>query len=451
MSSPLAPTGAPQARTDLRPAVTVLSGFWPTATFAVARALLADDPSLLLVRHDLTDVRDGKVRRVVRDHAGIVEDKTITLAHGCVSCTLREDVLPTLARLAATRPGRDLLLMLPEVVEPEAVADACAYCLVDGVPVTDLVRFDSYVTVVAAEHLLDGLANTDDLVTLGIAAAPDDDRALADVIARQIEYADTVVLWGRSRDGAYETGQVGVLLRRMAPWAGHVSAATERLVDVTALRNQLRHTNRHRPWTPGVLARGIEGFSIGVHEPLPDSGVVSALFRARRPFHPTRLHSTLETVTGEALRSRGHLWLASQPETVVAWEFAGGALTLRTLDRWLVGLPPERWTEASDQRRFAADLDWDPYYGDRHTHLVFIGLGLDPVETHRLLTDCLLTDSELADGEAGWRAYPDPFADHFPPVPPSAGPPVVPSAEAPVVPTAGPLEPGSISRGNEPQ
>ncbi|MFI6762401.1 CobW family GTP-binding protein [Micromonospora sp. NPDC050417] len=414
MSSSLAPAGIPQARTDLRPAVTVLSGFWPSATFAVARALLTDDPTLLLVRHDLTDVRHGTVRRIVRDQTGVIEDEAITLAHGCVSCTLREDVLPTLARLARTRPGRDLMLMLPEVVEPEAVAAACAYCLLDGVPVTDLVRFDSYVTVVDAEHLLDGLGSTDDLVTLGIEAAEEDDRALADVISRQIEYADTVVLWGESPDGAYGTGQLATLLHRMAPWAVHVAAAAQRRVDVTALRGHLRHTHRHRPETPGVLARGIEGYPLGVHAPLPDSGVVSAVFRARRPFHPTRLHDVLETVTGEALRSRGHLWLASQPQTAVAWEFAGGGLSLGTLGRWLVDLPTERWIEASEQRRLAADLDWDPYYGDRSNHLVFIGLDLDPVEIHRLLAGCLLSDAELADGESEWRAYPDPFAGCFP-------------------------------------
>lgn len=414
MSSPLAPAGVPPARTDPRPAVTVLSGFWPAATYAVARALLADDPSLLLVRHDLTGVRDGNVRRVVRDHTGVVEDEKISLAHGCVSCTLREDVLPTLARLAHTRPGQDLVLMLPEVVEPEAVAAACAHYLLDRVPITDLVRFDSYVTVVDAEHLLDGLASTDDLVTLGIEAAESDDRALADVVSRQIEYADTVVLWGQSGDGAYETGQLAVLLHRMAPWAVHVAVSEERLVDVGALRANLRHTHRHHTGTPGVLARGLEGYPIGVHEPLPDSGVVSAVFRARRPFHPARLHAMLEAVTSDALRVRGHLWLASQPQTAIAWEFAGGGLNLSALGRWLVDLPPQRWTEASDQRRIAADLDWDPYYGDRHHHLVFIGLDLDPVEIHRRLADCLLTDTELADGELTWRSYPDPFAGCFP-------------------------------------
>ncbi|TDB73133.1 cobalamin biosynthesis protein CobW [Micromonospora sp. KC723] len=412
-TSPLAPADAGVPSADTRPSLTVLSGFWPAVTYAVARSLLAADPALLLVRHDLAEVREGTVHRVVRDSAGLVEDERITLAHGCVSCTLREDVLPTLARLARAHSGRDLLLMLPEVVEPEAVAAACAHCLVDGAPLADLLRIDSYVTVVAAEHLLDGLSSTDDLRALGIQAADNDDRALADVVVRQIEYADTLVLWGDSPDGAYDTSRLAVLLQRMTPWATLVRVQGDH-VDAGELTRQLRGTRRHRPETPGVLARGLEGYSLGVHEPHPDCGVVSVVFRARRPFHPRRLHTVLEEVNADVIRSRGHLWLASQPETVVAWEFAGGGLGLGSLGRWLATLPDAHWDDVSDHRRLAAALDWDPYYGDRHQHLAFIGLELDPADLRRTLSRCLLTDAELADGEDTWRTYPDPFAGCFP-------------------------------------
>src|SRR5687768_7314493 len=108
MSPPHASAGAIEVRADTRPAVTVLSGFWPAVTFAAARALLAADPSLMLIRHDLSGVRDGVVHRVVRTGTGILEDERVDLVHGCVSCTLREDVLPTLVRLARSHPGRDL-------------------------------------------------------------------------------------------------------------------------------------------------------------------------------------------------------------------------------------------------------------------------------------------------------------------------------------------------------
>ncbi len=412
-TSSVASAGHTVAEPGSRPSLTVLSGFWPAATYAVARALLAADRSLLLVRHDLADVRAGNVHRVVRDSAGVLEDERVSLAHGCVSCTLREDVLPTLARLVATHPGRDIVLMLPEVVEPEAVAAACSQCLVNGAPITHLLHIDSYVTVVDAGHLLDGLASTDDLKTLGIHAADNDERSLADVIVSQIEYADTLVLWGHSPDGGYGTDRLAVLLARMTPWATQIRLDDE-VVDAQQLTRQLRDTRRNRPETPGVLARGLEGHLLGVHEPLSDCGIVSVVFRARRPFHPRRLHDVLEDVNAEVIRSRGHLWLASQPEAVIAWDFAGGGLAMGSLGRWLATVPDRYWDEVSDHRRLAAAMDWDPYYGDRHQYLVFIGLDLDPAGLHRALAGCLLTDGEIADGEQVWRTYDDPFTGCFP-------------------------------------
>jgi G3E family GTPase len=411
MSSSAAPAGTAEPRADARPAVTVLSGFWPAATLGLARTLLTEDPALLLVRHDLSGIRDGVVHRVVRTATKILEDERVTLVHGCVSCTLREDVLPTLVRLAAHHPGRDIALVLPEVVEPEAVAGACAHCLIEGAPVSDAVRFDSYLTVVDARRLLDDLASTDDLADRGMHAADDDHRGVAEVIVRQIEYADTVVLRGEAGDDAYDTARLTTLLHRLAPWATHVAITGD---TGAGLSGRLRDTRRHDPLTPAVPARGIEGYSLGVHEPVPDCGVVSTIFRARRPFHPARLEAALEMLTARALRSRGHLWLASQPDTVIGWESAGGGVAMGSLGRWLDSLPDDRWGEAGDQRRLAAALDWDPYYGDRHSHLVFIGMHLDTVETHRRLSGCLLTDAELATGEAGWRGLPDPFAGCFP-------------------------------------
>ncbi|HYN96801.1 MAG TPA: GTP-binding protein [Pilimelia sp.] len=406
---------------DPRPSLTVISGFWPTATFAIARALLAADPSLLLVRHDMSAVRDGVIHRVVRTGAGVLEDEPVTLASGGVPGALRDDVVPTLCRLARTLPGRDILLLVPEVVEAQAVASACAQCTSDGAPIDDLLRVDSYVTVVAAEHLIDGLASTDDLAHLGIQTDEDDHRCLAEVITRQIEYADTVVLWGQCPDGAFATARLSVLLQRIAPWASHLTVGDHEVIDATELTRRLRHRHRHDAAVPDVLARGVEGFLLGVHEPVPDCGVVSTVFRTRRPFHPDRLNQVLQSAAADTLRSRGHLWLATQPDTVIAWQSAGGGVSMTTLGRWLVAEPDARWEEVNAHRRLTAALDWDPYYGDRNTHLVFIGLHFDPARLHRRLARCLLTDAELASGEENWRALPDPFAGCFPTDPGAAG------------------------------
>ncbi|WP_436535487.1 CobW family GTP-binding protein [Actinoplanes sp. HUAS TT8] len=401
-------TSVAPARADHRPAVTVLSGFSPAAVQAAARAVLLGDDRLLAISHDLTGIRDGIVRRTVRSGTELIEQRTVELVHGCVSCTLREDVLPTLARLARDHPGQDLLLVLPPAVEPEAVATACA-----NHPVTGTVRFDSYVTVVDADRFLDDLASTDDLRDRGMHAADNDHRAVAEVVVHQVEYCDTVILWSRPDTDPLELSRLGTLVHRLAPWAVQVPTGTTNSLDCTGLAALIRRTGRHDPTRPGMLGRALEGRPIAVHDPSPD-GVTSVLFEARRPFHPQRLHDSLETLTDEALRGRGQLWIASQPDAVVAFESAGGGVSMVGLGYWLAALPVERWTETSDQRRLAADLSWDPYYGDRRTVLALIGLHLDQAAITELLDSCLLTDAELADGFDRWPALTDPFAGCFP-------------------------------------
>ncbi len=277
---------------------------------------------------------------------------------------------------------------------------------------TDAVRFDSYVTVVDAARALADLTSTDDLRHRDLHAADDDNRAVAEVIVRQIEYPDTVLLWGQAPDSAFDTTRLSVLLHRLAPWATHLCAGPD-VHERLPLADALRNTRRHDPAAPDPIARGLEGYPVGVHEPVPDCGVVSALFTARRPFHPQRLHDALDELSTQAVRGRGHLWLASQPDTVLAWESVGSGLFLSSLGRWLVALPEPLWSEASDQRRLAATLDWDPYYGDRDTRLAFIGGGFDAVDLHSQLTSCLLTDDELAAGEETWVSLADPFAGCF--------------------------------------
>nr|WP_239144010.1 GTP-binding protein [Actinoplanes philippinensis] len=405
-------TDALPARVDQRPAVTVLSGFSPGAVHATAQALLLAEDRLLAIRHDLTGIRDGRLRRTVRSATELIEDVTTTLVHGCVSCTLREDVLPTLVRLARTRPGSDLLLVLPPSVEPEAVASASEHCVVDGAPVTDAVRFDSYVTVVDTERFLDDLASTDDLSDRDSHAAGDDHRAVAEVVVHQVEFSDTVVLWSRPGADTLELSRVGALVHRLAPWSIQVTVGTTAQLDCTGLSTLVRRTGRHNPRRPGILGLALEGRSIAVDD--AGSDVTSVLFETRRPFHPQRLHDALEDLTEHALRGRGQLWIASQPDTVLAFEFAGGGVSLGTLGYWLAALPAERWTETSDERRIAADLSWDPYYGDRRTVLALIGLRLDHAAITERLNACLLTDAELADGFDAWRRLPDPFAGCFP-------------------------------------
>ena len=406
-SSPYTTATTPAA--DTRPRVTVLAGFSAEATAAVGRSLLVTDRRLLLVTHDLRLLREGVVRRTVSTADTVLEDTLVDLLHGCVSCTLREDVLPTLLRLARQRPDSDILLALPPVIEPETVAAAGSHA-----GAAEVLCFDSYVTVVEAAGFLDDLATTDDLRDRGRHAADEVRRGVADVVVRQVEYADTIVVWGRPQYDVLDDARLAALLHRLAPWATHLRVGDTPAIDCTALAARLRHTGRHDPQVPGMLGRALAGFPIGIDDPAGEHGANSLLFDSRRPFHPARLYEALGDLTGEALRGRGQLWLASQPDAAIGWESAGGGIRLGALGPWLDARPVERRPEASILRRLAADLDWDPYYGDRRTVLALVGLHLDTGAITARLTGCLLTDHELADGSDSWAGLPDPFAGSFP-------------------------------------
>lgn len=409
--SQLAQPGAAPSQADLRPALTLLTGFAPEATRAAADLLTRADPTLLVVGYDLGRLAaDGTVRRTVHDGRGVIEDERTVLEHGCLSCTVREDLLPALVRLARARPGSDIVLVLPPSMEPETVTVACSWSHVDGAPVTDAIRIDSVVAVCDPASLLDTLDSDQDLADRGLQAADDDTRSVADTAARQIEYADTVLLWAPGAEPDFEHARLAVLLERLNPWARHL------VVDLDEpgwLSARLRRSGRFDPDGPEPYGRGLEGYAVGCHEPEPDCGVVATVYRARRPFHPARFHQALPDIAGTTLRGRGHLWIASQPDSIVAWESSGGGVSMGDLGRWLAATPDEEWDESSPERRVNADLHWDADFGDREIQLAFVGLHFAADELAAVLDGCLLTDEEIAEGQRAWREYEDPFDGCF--------------------------------------
>jgi G3E family GTPase len=356
----------------------MVCGFWPHATTEAARILLDRDPTLRLVHYEIP--RPGVLARRGSREMPAGEDPAAVLLADLATVTIGD--------------GSGRLVILPESLEPDQIRTAWQARRHPGtLQVT---------TVVPADLALDGLTDETALCAVGLHHGPDDGRSIGDLVARQLEQADTVLLAGQPVGDAWEAEQLRVLLQRIAPWSQHQS-----LDDV-----RLPNAGRLEPVAP--LTRGLRGYAVGVHEPVAEHGVTACLFHARRPFHPERLHDALDEITGRVVRSRGHFWLAARPDLVMSWESAAG-LSLGPVSGWLADVPGEHWAGADAERCLAATVDWDPYYGDRHQHLAFVGVDLDPVRLHRTLTGCLLTDHELCRGEEAWRRLPDPFARSYPP------------------------------------
>ncbi|OLT24971.1 cobalamin biosynthesis protein CobW [Nocardiopsis sp. CNR-923] len=360
--------------------VLVVTGLHRAARGRTVDALLAAVPRSVAVHHDLGEISEGNVHRVTRDRWGPLDHTPVHLDHLCASCTLREDLVPALLRLAAEGEHALCVVEAWDVVEPRQVAEIIA--------AQRELELAAVVAAVDADRLLPDLATLDDLRDRALDIAVEDDRTVAEVLAHQIEYPTAIALHGtRHRSEARS------LLEQFNPAAAVV-------VPGAALA-QLAHgrfdpeaaANRTNP----AWAR---------YCPRTDGRVTTVTWSRRRPLHPERTHGALERLVSSGLRSRGRIWLAGRPDTLLVWDAHGDALVLESGGPWLDALPGAAVEMVSEARRVSALLDWHPVVGDRCQHLAFTGIDMDVQGLVALLDSCLLTEEE-----AGRPLRTDPFAD----------------------------------------
>lgn len=333
----------------------------------VAEEVWRAEEGSVLVRHDLSRIAEGVVSRWVDGHLTVLH-----LAHGCASCTLREDLVPLLRSLA----GRTVVLHLDPALEPEAV------CL--ALP-EDEVHVKTVISVIDRETWLADATGEMGLAERGLGAAEDDERTVAQVVVGHAEFADVLVLVGEPGDI-----RTAAVLDRVAPGTPQLSS-----VDVPAM---LAAPARRLHDAFGPLLRGL---------PLePDGTVATVHFTDRRPFHPERLHEALDVLLEGVVRTRGRIWVATRPDMALWLESAGGGLRVGDAGPWLAAV--DDWSGVDPERRVKASLDWDDRLGDRAQELVVIVHEASPDEITAALSGALLTDEEMADGEL--RYSQDPFS-----------------------------------------
>ncbi|MFD6431595.1 CobW family GTP-binding protein [Streptomyces venezuelae] len=403
--------------------VVIVGGLHAVARKAAVDELLSTVPDSVALHHDLSTAVHGTVVRTVRDTTGVLSIGDAPLVNDCACCALREDLMPELGRLADAGLTRLAVVELWDSVEPKAMAEVVAAHAGDALVLSGVV------TAVDPALLLPCLGNGDDLMDAGLAAAPNDQRTVADTWARQLEYAPVLAVAEADDAGTNDTGDTGP--DDAGPDAvgpDDVGPCDAEPHDVgpdgedRALLAQLHPTARHVPVGRGELAAAaLAGFDVeaaaAAQHPacalLPAEadacGVATFVWRRERPFHPERLYDALEDLTCAAARSRGRFWLADHPDTLLGWDAAGGALSVESAGPWLASLPDAAWEMVPPMRRAAAALDWHPEHGDRCNHLVFTSPGLDRDGLERVLESCLLTDEEYAAGRDAWKHLPPAF------------------------------------------
>ncbi|MQA09874.1 MAG: cobalamin biosynthesis protein CobW [Pseudonocardiaceae bacterium] len=356
-----------------------------------------------VIHHDLGNAAEGVVRRTLRVH-GCEQETVLELARCCVSCTLREDLLPLLMELARRPSIQRIVLRLDPSLEPEEICWALEHVVLNGTVVLDHLDIEAVITAIDHQHWLEQASGDEPLdevgAAYGLGVLDEDDRTLAQLVVGQAEFADALVLSGAAPD-AWTSARTMAVLDRLAPRAARMPLAE---LDVPRLLARVPADSRLGAVDDahGPLLRG--------QPPLhPDSGVSTVLFEQRRPFHPERLHEAIDVLLDGVVRSRGRVWLASQPDVVLWLESAGGGLRVGHAGAWLAGLGDDSWAQVDADRRAMAALRWDAEYGDRAQELVVIAHRADPEEIVTALNGALLTDEELATGWQAWLSLPDPF------------------------------------------
>ncbi|MCP3821663.1 GTP-binding protein [Streptomyces sp. A3M-1-3] len=384
--------------------VVIVCGLHSDARNEVVERLLSTVPGSVALHHDLSTAAQGTVRRTVRDALGERDAGEAPLVNDCACCALREDLVPELVRLADGGQTRLAVVELWDSVEPKAMAEVV---VAHGGDVLDLTNV---MTAVDPALLLPYLGCGDDLAEAGLAAAATDQRTVGDTWARQLEYAPVLAVV--ESDEADEAD--AALLAQLHPTARRVAAGSGELAEA-AFSPRLRPGGAPSFDVEAAAARQHPACALLPQE-ADESGVGTLVWHRRRPFHPERLYSALEDLTCAAARSRGRFWLADRPDTLLAWDAAGGALCVENAGPWLASLPDAAWELVPAVRRAAAALDWHPEHGDCCQHLVFTSPGLDREGLGQLLDSCLLTDAEYAAGPEAWKRLPPAFDSLLDPV-----------------------------------
>ena len=391
--------------------VTVLSGFLGAGKSTLLNYVLRNRENLrvAVIVNDMSEINiDGsEVQRDVTLNRA--EEKLVEMSNGCICCTLREDLLEEVGKLAKEGRFDYLLIESTGISEPLPVAETFTFRDENEQSLADIARLDTMVTVVDGMNFLLDYQAAESLASRGETLGEDDERSITDLLIEQIEFADVILISKIDLISSREREELMAILERLNAQSEIIPMVMGE-VPLNKILNTGRFDFERAAQAPGWLQE-----LRGEHVPETEEyGIASTAYRARRPFHPQRFFDFIDRpwVNGKLLRSKGFFWLASKHKEAGSWSQAGGLMRHGFAGRWWRFVPKSQWPQ--DEESIAAIMgNWQLSTGDCRQELVFIGQNLDVTQLRAELDACLLTDEEMALGVEGWRLLVDPFGPWY--------------------------------------
>ncbi len=392
--------------------VTVLSGFLGAGKTTLLSHILNNREQLrvAVIVNDMSEVNIDAdlVRHEVELNRA--EEKLVEMSNGCICCTLREDLLIEINKMAAQGRFDYLVIESTGISEPLPVAETFTFEDEEGRSLSQIARLDTMVTVVDGVNFLDDYYDAYSLQETGESLGDDDERNVADLLIDQIEFCDVLLISKTDLISVERLQELKAVLRKLNATAEIIPMAKGK-VPLDKVLNTGKFNFEKAQQAPGWLKE-----LRGEHTPETEEyGISSFVYRARKPFHPQKIHDFFAhpEMSGKLLRSKGFFWLASRPQYAGQWSQAGGIAQQGAAGMFWKAVPKERWPDDKEQVQYIMEK-WVEPFGDMRQELVFIGRNMNKEQFIAGLDACLLTDEELLKGQEYWKTLTDPFPSWYP-------------------------------------
>lgn len=387
--------------------VTVLSGFLGAGKTTVLSHILnnRDGKKVAVIVNDMSEINIDSA--IVQNEVSLnrSEEKLVEMSNGCICCTLREDLLEEVTKLAKEKRFDYLVIESTGISEPLPVAETFTFDDENGVSLSDVADLDTMVTVVDAVNFLKDYEEAKYLQETGESLGEEDERSVADLLVDQVEFADIILISKTDLAPPEDVERLTAILKTLNTHAKIMPIAQGQVDIDEVLCTGLFDFERAQE-APGWLKE-----MRGEHVPETEEyGIGSFSYEARRPFHPEKFYQFLHNTKqyGKLIRSKGYFWLASRPEFAGQWSQAGGIARYGFAGMFWKAVPKQHWPQDAEYLA-SIEKQWVEPFGDMRQELVFIGQGLDQDAITQALEGCLLSDEELLKGKEYWTTLEDPF------------------------------------------